>query len=502
MHRCAPSLFVTGQSESLAATEASFSAPTMEAKPGNLAKATSIVAWTMSSGSVPSALWLSAAALIVSLASAGVSCSTVTMPASDGNVRLIKSCPSSERSSVGEGGSLVASGDWSHTLLTPTLVSHDGGRTWQDGSGPDMDAIAPRSVTSSQLHQWSRTTGLTSAIRDACRINDSSLCAVGDHGVISLSRDNGRSWQAVRGEKRRTAILFISSQPTSVAWSLLGSESLEARHRTTILLHSASTSLESRETPAVEVAGQVCVMLGGSGADLIASRDADWGQVAMQWIDIHRPAAVVLDESLPPGVRDAFFQAATSSGVLRVVEYAFDGDGRTAVHRSALLPKSGVLASDLFADAMHYLAPRQPRSPSITLRYLYDAAPATRRGDSVVSGIPLESGQSLLAPPKQASRRQLQIVQARLSQSQRIANLIGPGTTTDQFAESLQSILDQTAKQDQFRLAWSILGQTRGGPGGHIEHLAANGCTRPTGFEIPGDLSRSLGRAATRLDPS
>ena len=33
--------------------------------------------------------------------------------------------------------SLVAWGDWSHTLLTRRLVSHDGGRSWHDGSGPN-----------------------------------------------------------------------------------------------------------------------------------------------------------------------------------------------------------------------------------------------------------------------------------------------------------------------------------------------------------------------------
>jgi hypothetical protein len=44
MHRCTPSLLVTGALESLAAIEALFSAPTMEGKPGSLAKATSIVA--------------------------------------------------------------------------------------------------------------------------------------------------------------------------------------------------------------------------------------------------------------------------------------------------------------------------------------------------------------------------------------------------------------------------------------------------------------------------
>ena len=61
-------------------------------------------------------------------------------------------------------------------------------------------------------------------ISDACRVDASVLCSVGDHGRILISRDNGRSWSVVRGENRGTAILFVANDPTSVAWSLLGSE--------------------------------------------------------------------------------------------------------------------------------------------------------------------------------------------------------------------------------------------------------------------------------------
>ncbi len=65
-----------------------------------------------------------------------------------------------------------------------------------------------------------------------------------------------------------------------------------------------------------------------------------------------------------------------------------------------------------------------------------------------------------IAPAKAASRRQLQIAQARLKQSERILNLIRSNSSPNQFSETLASTLDQTAKEDQFRLSWSILQAT------------------------------------------
>jgi hypothetical protein len=364
-----------------------------------------------------------------------------------------------------EDSSLVATCDWSHSLLTRQLESHDGGRTWKNGGQFESQATATRPPTSSELNRWVAATGLPVRVRDACRMNHSEVCAVGDHGVILLSTDRGKSWRTVRGENRRTGILFVANHPASVPWSQLGNEAIENRNRVSLLLHQgsdpdvdpASDPAQTDKDLAIDLASQVAVMLGGSGAELIATSDSTLTRAAMEWLAIHRPAALVMDRTLPANVHDAFYQAATASGVHRVVVYSFDGSGHITLHRNALLPKSGVLASDLLADAMHFVAPHRRGNSSISLRYLYDAAPAARRGDSVVDGVPLESGQRLAVPIQQASRRQLQIVQARLKQSELTANLIRTSRTSNQFAESLRSTLDQTAKDDQFRLAWSIL---------------------------------------------
>ncbi len=377
-----------------------------------------------------------------------------------------------------EDKSLIANGDWSHSLLTRQFESHDGGRTWHSSGGFDSKPTFQRPPTSSELRKLAVATGASVPLRDACRVDDLTLCAVGDHGVVMVSRDNGKTWQGRRGENRRSAILMVADNPTSVAWSLLGSEALENRNRVSLLLQQSTGSRGSGILPC-DLANQVTVMLGGSGADQITSEGTDTfsarqlnsqqasavgpdiSREALNWIEIHRPAVLVLDQSLPTQTHDAFFQAATASGVQRIVSYSLEGAGKVALHRNAFLPNTGVLASDLDADAMQLLAPDRSAASSISLRYLYDLAAGTRRGDSVVGGMQLDRGQVFVAPAKAASRRQLQIAQARLKQFERIQDLIRKNSSPNQFSRTLASTLDQTAKEDQFRLAWSILQTTK-----------------------------------------
>jgi hypothetical protein len=365
---------------------------------------------------------------------------------------------------LGDGGSLVARGDWSHSLLSREFESHDRGRTWQSVDPTDSSDAQPPEPTAARLRQWATATGVSAAIRDACRVNTGILCAVGDHGVIVLSEDGGQSWNTKRGQQRRTAILFVAGEPASVAWSLLGSEALEARNRVALLLAPTTDPHPSEGFP-IDLARQVTAMLGGSGADVISSDRGRLNEEAGDWIAVHRPSALVLDQSLPSDIRDAFFQAATSAGVTRVITYSHGGGRNTSLHRDALLPKAGVLASDLLLDAMHYVAPNRAIASSISLNYLYDAAPTARRGETVVGGLSIEQGQLLAAPPQPASRRQLQITQARLNQSERVSKLIRSSRTTDQFARAFRATLDQTAREDRFRLAWSVLQQTASGAG-------------------------------------
>ncbi|MCH5377976.1 MAG: hypothetical protein JJ992_28800, partial [Planctomycetes bacterium] len=302
---------------------------------------------------------------------------------------------------------LVASGDWSDSLLTNRFESRDRGRSWH--AGRVESEPGQRWPTVSEMIRWVAATQRAIAIRHACRVNETTLCAVGDHGVILISDDQGRTWQASRGEGRQTAILIVARDAESVPWALLGSETLESRSRVALLLQDAITgqgnALEepagqalSSGAPSLEMARQAAVALGASGADVIAPAGSDPAIAAGPWIAIHRPAVLVIDPELRPEVSEAFFQAATAAGVGRVVRYSFAGQGDTALHREALLAKSGVLASDLQADAMLWINPRHIAARSIQVKSLYDASVGGRRGESLLSGMTIQEGRHLAAP--------------------------------------------------------------------------------------------------------
>jgi hypothetical protein len=113
---------------------------------------------------------------------------------------------------------------------------------------------------------------------------------------------------------------------------------------------------------------------------------------------------------------------------------------------------------------MHWIAPLRTDVSSPSMRYLYDAAPSRRSGESITSGLSLHLGRKRTPRPGSASRRQLQIVQARLKQSTRIDQLLLSARSPAQLSKTLDAMLDQTAAADQFRLAWSVFGRTLSTP--------------------------------------
>lgn len=355
------------------------------------------------------------------------------------------------------GGTLTALGDWSHSLLTNRLESHNGGQSWDAATAVTIDPTA--ASTRERLQHWAQATNMSYGVRDACRVDADILCTVGDHGMIARSTDGGQSWQSVRGGKRGTCVLFVAKNPSTVAWSLIGNESLENRNRTALVL--VDSDLENVE---IGVARQVMAMLGGASVDpLGAENDASESSrvdAGKSWLQIHRPVVLVIDSQLPSDFQEALLNAATESGVARVVRYSFGQSGSTTVHRDALLTNTGILASDMQLDAMHLVAPDRATASSVTLRYLYDVSAANRRSDSLASALALHKGHRLESPGPPASRRQLQMAQARMQQSRRVERLVTEAMSAERYQQSLNAILDQTAKDDQFRVAWSVWMET------------------------------------------
>ncbi len=367
-----------------------------------------------------------------------------------------------------EDRTISADGDWSHSALARRFTSRDGGQTW--GGVGDEPSIAPsaNSVDVAKLLTWVRAIGAPVMVRDACRMGGESLCVVGDQGIILISRDNGKTWSASVGRDHRVAVLMVARDPESVAWSILGSESLEARNRVTLLLDSAADI--SDDATALDVTHQVAVNLGASAVDRLDRGNAsklDPVQTAMRWIAVTRPTVLVLDQTLAPEIHGAFFQAATAAGVQRVAEYSSLPSQNTSLHRDALLPKTGILASDMTNDAMQMIAPLRANVPSISMRYLYDASPSRRTNDSVTSGLSMQTAQRLTDRTSPASLRQLQVIQARMKQSKLIERLVSDASSTE-TSSTLRLLLDQTAKEDQFRLAWSMLAASQESGNGSI----------------------------------
>lgn len=318
---------------------------------------------------------------------------------------------------------LFAVGDWSSTSLSRVFESRDGGRNWQSAHQPDRPARLPAESSSAELRAWTQATRAQTVIRDACRVGASHIFAVGDHGVILRSDDVGKSWKVTRGAGRQTAILIVARDHSSVAWPLLGSESIEMRHRVSLLLTQNEPNVDPASPSKLALSRQATIQLGGASADAVDNGDPSAiNREAENWIAVHRPAVLVLDQSMPPAIQSAFHEAAVAAGVRRIVGYSIGGRGETMLHGSALLPSSGVLANDLWEDAFHYVAAEKNTFSSVSIRRMYDAVGTKLRGESVASGLSLSPAQKIAAPDEPISRRRLQIVQARLSEAGRIAN--------------------------------------------------------------------------------
>ena len=367
---------------------------------------------------------------------------------------------------------MVATGDWSASSLSREFESHDFGLTWKNGGELDGQSTLVAEPSASELLQWTTATKVNTPIRDACRIGQSGLCAVGDHGVITQSDDSGKTWQTKRGDARHCAVVIFAVSPTSMPWPIVGSESLEMRNRVGVLLcqHRSDREppLPADPTAAntLDLSRQAAVMLGASGVDsLIAEGSSITAQTAIEsWLSIHRPSVVVVDDSIDDATRKRLTTSAMSMGVQRIVSYSFGSGGDSMLHSNALLPSTGILHRDLWQDALLLVAPARKMPRSISIRRLYDVSGNGKRGASLSVGLRIDEGQKLSSPVKIASRRQLQIVQARLAQPEQIAKLIRSCRTGDEFATGINAILDQTGKEDQFRLAWSVLqdyGSTR-----------------------------------------
>lgn len=394
-----------------------------------------------------------------------------------------------------DGNGLIAVGDWSPVARGRAFRSGDGGRTWRVIDAPPEWLAWADEPDVSTLRSWTMTAAAPAAVRGRCRVGDGQLWAVGDHGFIMHSGDGGRTWQPRRGGQRRTSVLIVARRAADVPWPVVARESFEFGRRVAVLVSQVRRGDDAAGRP-IDLVRQATISLGGAAADTcpgdeddlasaaetlggaaggedgdggVHGRDA-WAGALGDWLAIHRPAAVLIDRQLSPTRQAVARELAVRADVPRVFAYDVGRSGGapppgdSMLHAGALLTKSGVLARDVWEDALMLVSPLRVPGESVSLRRLHDALGQPLRGDSLAPPLRDASGTGLSAQLQPASRRQLQIAQARQGEPERIRQLFDAAGGAEAFDQAIRGLLSRTAPEDRARVLWLLLREARQRP--------------------------------------
>lgn len=404
-------------------------------------------------------------------------------------------------------GVLEAIGDASEASGVDRFHSYDGGQTWVE----DIRVTAPSEASQQSTGRGGvagtssviQTTALPITVNSVTRPGDGWQFAVASHGRIWRRSDPDSPWQAVRGQGRGVAVMFVAASPAQVPWSLAGRESLHENRRTAIVLDTAGNDESTRND--VQRCRAAAAMLGISDVYCVANDDE-----RTKWLGEHRPAVVVLDESLTAASQRAWSELVEHArtrpfsqsqvvagsdwgGPLRIVltrrvndseqrggakptSYENNSDARwqrawnhTSILRgNALLSGPGVLANDLAIDALMTAAPQQSPAAGVEVATFDDTSGSVRRDLSLAAGLALTDGQSReTAETLTASNRRLQITTARMNQSQRLHEELfqqssGSRSAAEQtrLRDKIDQLLAVTAAEDRTRLLWDAMAVT------------------------------------------
>ncbi len=209
---------------------------------------------------------------------------------------------------------------------------------------------------------WQRyLTGQTAPLNALRFVNDGTGIAVGEFGTIIRTEDGGRSWQTIRGNGRRVAVLSLQARPSQVTPAWMARLSGEHGYRSAVWIANrqdlgpaaASNDVESRLQAAVEHcggnAGDVFWQLPIAVPGLEFSSDkliAEWqkrteGKLASSLLSVlvrqlrtWRPSVVILDQ---PARDDAASQLVFDAA-LRAIEQAADATRFTEQRELTGLP--------------------------------------------------------------------------------------------------------------------------------------------------------------------
>ncbi|TWT74151.1 DOMON domain-containing protein [Allorhodopirellula solitaria] len=403
-------------------------------------------------------------------------------------------------------GVLEAVGDQSESSGVDHFYSYDGGQTWVEDirvgdAAPAAASSRPGQPVSGEPRSIQTAAGRI-IVQAISPVSSAGQLAVASHGRVWRRSDSASAWQAVRGQGRSTAVLFVAASPAEVPWSLIGRESLHENRRTAILLDRGNPPDASPCD--LNRCRAAAAMLGISNVECVLD-----DSTRAQWIAANQPAVVVLDESLSEATerawaalieqsRDQPFSASTrksaaGDGVQRIILtrrtarrpdptaetaskawYQSQGDPRwqrawnhaSVLRGSALLSGPGVLANDLFHDALMLAAPEQAAPDAIEVATLADMSGRVRRDVALAAGLVLAEGQNRAASETlSASNRRLQITTARMSQTRRLHDELFQNAATSwspleqtRLDEKIDQLLAISAPEDRTRMLWETMG--------------------------------------------
>ncbi len=277
------------------------------------------------------------------------------------------------------------------------------------------------------------------SIRSLLRLDRDRGWAVGDYGLILTTRDGGQSWRVLRGGERSPAVLFVSSRGETLPWSLAAQESLQHQRRIAFAIDREGGGIPQIE---YEQVVDACSSLGP--VTIISA--GDYARIA-QNLQLSKPAVIVLDESISASQKSAWTTAATEVGVKRLLQVGTTGS--QTIHVAAAMPAVGILASDVWVDAIARLAPGQLPPAKLMLTPLIDST--SDSADGLATCVRSDARYSW-SRETTASRRQLQILQARVAEHNWVESLASNTRNPVEFKQLLAPVISRMDAEDRQRM--------------------------------------------------
>ena len=317
---------------------------------------------------------------------------------------------------------------------------------WQDETWMTKDTSSVIALHQSNANQFVEHHG-GSSVRSMLRLDRDRGWAVGDFGMILATRDGGHTWRTLRGGNRSPAVMVVGSQPVAMPWSILATESLQ---------HQRRVAMTFDQVPAHEirkVREQLIEATALLGPATVYGTTSDGSQIA-DVLRTAKPAVLILDLSLAPDRRAAWSAAALESGCKRVIEVS--SRGSQTINVSTAIPAAGILASDVWLDAVSQLSPGFLPPTRLMLNTRYDSTGKTLAADGLAS-CTHHSAQYCWSRASIPSRRQLQVLQARTAEMNWVESLIAPSTGIAEFRSQLAMMLPRMNDEDRTRLFAKLL---------------------------------------------